>query len=312
MPRRKKVEEAPVKETKKRGRKPKVKVSLDLADQKEVFGGLPDDRHEPTGVFLQETSVVEADLKKQIEEYKFVNFDEQLFVKYKYHKRSNRYNALRNVTNEPPSPMNDEKYTHWLNEKCQRYNDYYYALNYQMENTVPERIKELTKYLVVYTKPKFVEQKVYELHISRILCYIAKSVIDKYFFDKIPHINEWLTPDDLEHVDLLTAFNEGVNDFCIYNDGKDDNGETMFYRSWDEKQLHLPSYNAQWLTKTDRMFRFKIAKAGDTYRTFLGMCLKEESSVCWKYFNDDHVNDMSDEVDKLVMGKVLQGIYKKK
>lgn len=314
MPRRKKVVEKTVvkEQPKKRGRKPKVKVKLDVANPVEVFGTTPDDKHEPTGVFKEVNKPTEKDLQKQVENYEFINFDEQLFVKYKYHKRSTRYNALRNVTNEPPSPMNDEKYKYWINAKCQRYNPYYNRLDYQMENDVPERIKELTRYLVVYTKPDYVEKKVYELHISRILCYIAKSVIDKYFFDKIPHINEWLTPEDLEHVDLLTAFNEGVNDFCTYVAGKNDKGESVICRAWNDKELHLPAHNAQWLTKTDRVFRFKIAKAGDSYRTFLGMCLKEESSECWRYFNDDHVNAMSDEVDKLVTGKVLQGIYKKK
>lgn len=310
MPRRKK-ETVVKQEPKKRGRKPKVKIPLDVASSKEIFENIPDDKHEPTGVFKEVKKPTEAELKRRVESYVFENLDETLFVKYKYHKRSTRYNALRNVTNEPISSMNDEKYKYWINSKCQKYNPHYNRLDYQMENDVPERIKELTKYLVVYTKPDYVDKKVYELHISRTLSYIAKSVIDKYFYDKMPNINEWLTPEDLEHVDLLTAFNEGVNDFCTCVE-KLPNGESRYHRVWSDKELHLPAYNAQWLTKTDRVFRFKIAKAGDTYRMFLGMCLREESSSCWNYFNDDHVNAMSDEVDKLVMGKDLQGLYQKK
>lgn len=309
MPRKKK--ETEVKETKKRGRKPKVKVPLDLANKDEVFGVLPEDKQEPMGKFTEVKKPTAKELAKRVVEYEFETSDDVLFVKYKYHKRSTRYNALRNVTNEPPRPMNDEKYKYWINEKCQRYNPYYNMLDYQMSTAVPERIQELIKYLVVYTKPDYVEKKVYELHVSRILCYIAKSVIDKYFFDKIPHINEWLAPENLEHVDLLTAFNEGVSDFCIYVK-KEDDGKLTHHRAWDDKMLHLPAYNAQWLTKTDRVFRFKISKAGDSYRTFLGICLKDEGSKYWSYFNDDHVNGISDEVDKLVMGKELNGLYKGK
>lgn len=312
MPRRKKVvEETVVKEQpKKRGRKPKVKVALDLANQKEVFGTTPEDKYEPTGKFVEVKTPTKADLDRLVENYEFCNSEDKLLVKYKYHKRSSRYNALRNITNEPIRTMNDEKYKYWINDKVQKYNPYYNLLNYQMESAIPERILELTKNLVVFTKPKDASKKEYELHITRILGYIAKSVIDKYFYDKLPIVNRWIAPEDMEHIDLLTAFNEGVNDFCTFTKIVDGKSQTV--RAWDDYGLRLPVLKTKWLTQTDRDFKYRIAKSGDTYRMFLGICLKEGSKGNWNYFNDDHVNAMSDEVDKLAMGKVLQGIYKKK
>lgn len=291
------------KEKIKRSGKPKAK--LDVANPSEIFGTTPDDINEPTGTFTDAPAKTKDELLAKVDEYEFANHDIDLLVKYKYHKKSTRYNALRNITNEPPRSLKEEDYKHWLNNKSNTYDARYDIIDYFMETVIPERIMYLTKCLVVFTKPRDISKSDYELHISRILSYVGKSVMDKYFYDKIPSVNRWLKPEDLHLLDLLTAFNEGLSDFCTCIR----KGEMI--RVWDSDLLHLPGVKCKWYTQTDRDFKFKVEKAGEAYRFMFGLSLKDKNNKSWAYFSDEHVNKMSDDIDSIVMGNELEPLFKK-
>lgn len=247
-------------------------------------------------------------LEDKLRNYEFINLDNTLLVKYKYHRRSFRFNALRNVTNDPLISMNDQKYQYWINDKCRRYGNDYSRLDYQMEVEIPERIKELTKKLVVYTMPNTTDERVYELHISRNLCYVARSVIDKYFYDRLPIVDEFITPSDLKYIDLVEAFNMAVAEFCTYY-GKPQQGKNKVAKfiKWDND--NLPDFKSQWMTQTDRDFKYRIARAGITYMSLLGYHFKhmraDGTSKYSKYFSKEHKIDIESTVDKLATGLEL-------
>lgn len=247
-------------------------------------------------------------LEDELRNYEFVNLESSILVKYKYNKRSFRFNALRNVTNDPLRTMNEEKYKYWINDKSKRYGNHYSRLDHQMEVEIPERIKELTKMLVVYTMPETTNEREYELHISRNLSYVAKSVIDKYFYDKLPAVDEFLSPTELQYIDLLEAFNMAVAEFCTFY-GKPLPGKNKVTKviKWDNK--HLPDFKSQWMTQTDRDFKYRIAKAGITYMSLLGYHLKnmraDGTSRYSKYFTKEHKLDIEATVNKVATGHEL-------
>lgn len=194
-------------------------------------------------------------LEDQLSNYVFACDEKELLVKYKYHKRSFRYNALRNIKDDKPLSMNDQKYMEWLNKKPQSY----YTANLQMESEIPERILDMVAIITVYHKPADVAKADYELFVSRVLCYIAKEMVDRYFYNKLPIVDDWMSPEWLAKIDLVAMFNDAVNDFIYYED------RGYKHWEWNPELQHMPELKAKWFTQTSRAFRYRLKRIGTNF-----------------------------------------------
>lgn len=231
--------------------------------------------------------------------------DDRILVKYKLHKKGARYNLLRGIDGDKPRSFKENEYRSWVNRK----GDQFYRLDYQMEVEIPERIKALTKKLTDKFKPEDTLQEDYERYMSSILSYIGKEVCERYFLYKLDSVNRFITRDDLEHLNLLVAFDDAVNSFCtILLDVED----LQIVRRWDIKDLSIPDIKHKWISQTSRDFKTRLRNCPNSYFSVFGLCMKKSDNEHWKYLSEEYAKQISKEVDKLMSGQLRMGLFRMK